>query len=71
MLLQTNSTTPKVKYIETCRLIPHQEAHPNQTRVPNQYDNLDLSNVDHVSSNATSSRFGAMLYMFKDTEAVI
>ena len=43
----------------------------NQTKVPTQHDNFDLSNVDHVSSNAKFSRFGAMLYIFEDNEAVI
>ena len=33
---------------------------------PTKHVNLDLNNVDHVSSNVRSSRFGAMLY-----EAVI
>ena len=43
----------------------------NQTKVPTQHDNFDLSNGDHVSSNANISRFGAMLYTFEDSEAVI
>ena len=33
--------------------------------------NLDLNNVDHVSSKVRSSRFGARLYVFEDNEAVI
>ena len=33
--------------------------------------NVDLNNVDHVSSNARSSQFGAMLYVVEDNEAVI
>ena len=33
--------------------------------------NLDLDNVDHVSSNVRSSEFGAMLYVFEDNEVVI
>ena len=36
----------------------------NETKVPTQHDNFDLSNVDYVSSNAKYSRFGAMLYIF-------
>ena len=43
----------------------------NQTKVPTQHDNFDVSDVDHVPSNAKFSRFGAMLYIFKDNEAVI
>ena len=33
--------------------------------------NLDLNNVDHVSSNVRSSRFGVMLNVFENNEAVI
>ena len=36
----------------------------NQTKVPTQHDNVELSNVDYVSSNAKSSQFGAMLDIF-------
>ena len=43
----------------------------NQTKVPTQHDNFDLSNVDHVLPNTKFSRFGAMLYIFEDNEAVI
>ena len=35
------------------------------------HDNLELSNVDYVSSNAKSTLFGAVLYVFEDNEAVI
>ena len=41
----------------------------NQT--PTKHINLDLKNVHHVSSNARSSRFGAMLYVFEDNETMI
>ena len=43
----------------------------NQTKVPTQHDNVELNNVDYVSSNAKSSQFGAMLDIFEDNEAVI
>ena len=43
----------------------------NQTKVPTQYDNVELSNVDYVSSNAKSSQFCVMLDIFEDNEAVI
>ena len=43
----------------------------NQTKIPTQQDNFDLSNVDHVPSFANFSRVGAMLYIFEDNEAVI
>ena len=34
----------------------------NQTKTPIQHDSLEMSNVDYVSSNAKSSRFGALLF---------
>ena len=40
-----------------------------QINFPIHHDNLDLSNVDHVSSNAKSSRFDAMLKISEDNEA--
>ena len=39
----------------------------NQTKIPTHHDNLELSDVDYVSSNAKSSQFGAMLYIFLKT----
>ena len=38
---------------------------------PTKRVNLDLNNVEHVSTNVRSSQFGSMLYVFEDTEAVI
>ena len=43
----------------------------NKTKVPTQHDNFDLNNVDCVPSNAKFSRFGAVLYIFENNEAVI
>ena len=43
----------------------------NDVKTPIQYNDLELCHVDYVSSNAKSSRFGAMLYIFEDNEAVI
>ena len=43
----------------------------NQTKIPIHHDNLELSNVDFVSSNVKSYHSGAMLYIFEDNEAVI
>ena len=37
----------------------------------NQNPTKRMNNVDHVSSNVRSSRFGAMLNVFEDNEAVI
>ena len=42
-----------------------------QTQNPIQHDDLELCNVDNVSSHVKSSQFGAMLYIFEDNEAVI
>ena len=43
----------------------------NQSEDPTKHNNLDLSNVDYVSSNAKSSLFGAVHFIFEDNEAVI
>ena len=42
-----------------------------QTKTQYQHNDLGLSNVDDVSSNAKSSHSGAMPYIFEDNEAVI
>ena len=39
--------------------------------IPTKHINLDLTNVDHVSSNVKPSGSNAMLYVFEDNEAVI
>ena len=51
-------------------MTPHQTSTP-KTEHPTKHNNLELSNVDYASSNAKSSLFGAMLYIFEDNEAVI
>ena len=38
---------------------------------PTKHVNLDLYNADHVASDVRPSRFGAMLQVFEDNEAVI
>ena len=43
----------------------------NHIEDPTKQNNVELSNVDYVSSNAKSSLFGAMLFVFDDNEAVI
>ena len=43
----------------------------NQTKVPTRHDNFDLNNVDCVPSNAKFSRFGVVLYILGDNEAMI
>ena len=40
-------------------------------KTPIQYNDLELCNVDYASPNVKSSQFGAMLYIFEDSEAVI
>ena len=42
-----------------------------RTQIPNTNTNLDLTNIDHVSSSGTHSGSNAMLYVFEDNEAVI
>ena len=42
-----------------------------RSQIPTKHINLDLNNVDHVSSNVNSSRKEALLYIFEDNEAVI
>ena len=36
----------------------------NQAKTPIQHDTLELCNVDYVLSNAKSSQFGEILYVF-------
>ena len=43
----------------------------NQVKTPIRYNDLELCNVNYVSSDVKSSQFGAMLYFFEDNEAVI
>ena len=38
---------------------------------PTKHINLDLANIDHVSSNVKHCGFSAVLYVFEDNEAVI
>ena len=38
---------------------------------PTKHVNLDLNNVDHVSTNVRSSRFGAMLYVFEAVKPLL
>ena len=46
--------------------------HPhNKTKVPTQHDSSDLNNVDCVPLNGKFSRFGAVLCIFEDNEAVV
>ena len=67
---QFNNTEDQVRG-NSSRNTPSNKHARNQTKTPIQHDILELGNVDYVSSNAKSSRFGAMLYIFEDNEAVI
>ena len=50
---------------ETCRMTHHQENKPRtKFKTPIQYRDLELCNVDYVSSNLLN--LVAMLYIFKD-----
>ena len=42
-----------------------------RSQIPTKHINLDLTNVDHLSSNVKPSGSSAMLYVFEDNEAVI
>ena len=57
---------------ETCRMTYHHENKPRtKVQTPNQYNDLELCDVEFVSSNVKSSQPRAMLYIFEDNEAVI
>ena len=42
-----------------------------RSQIPTKHINLDLINVDHVSSNVKPSSSSARLYVFEENEAVI
>ena len=50
---------------------PSRKHTKNQVKTPIQHNDLELCNVDYVSSNVKSSQIGAMLYIFEDNERVI
>ena len=65
ILVQTHPTTPKIKVGGNSSRDTTSNKHTqNQTKIPTQHNNLDLSSVDHVPSNANVSRFGAILKIF-------
>ena len=68
ILPQTNSTTPARSSARNPNTTSNKHTH-NQTKI--LHDILELSNVDCVSSNAKSSQFGSMIYIFVASEAVI
>ena len=71
-LLPPNLRNPKRMCRETCRMTHRQKKNTkNQVKTPIQYNDLELYNVNNVSSNVKPSQFGAMLYIFEDNGAVI
>ena len=43
----------------------------SRKQIPTTHTNLDLTNIDHVTSSVTHSGSNPMLYVFEDNEAVI
>ena len=68
---QLNNTTDLDVQGNSSRNATSDKHSQNQTKVPTQHDNFNLYNVDHVLPDAKNSRFGAVLYVFEDNEAVI
>ena len=67
---QSKKTKDQVRGDSSRNTTSNKHTH-NQAKVPIHHDNLELSNVDNVVSNAKSSQFCAVLYIFEDNEAVI
>ena len=68
----TNQRKPNVKYEETRRVTRHQTSTPTPKRWPKiQCNDLELCNVEYVSSNAKSSHSGSMLDISEDNDALI
>ena len=66
ILPSTRQRNPKRKCRETCCVTKPSRKHTNtQAKTEIQHSNLELSIVEYVSSNAMSSRSGAMLYIFE------
>ena len=74
-VLHSSSNRPKKSKDNVQGNLPHdtplRKQTKNQVKTPIQYNDLELCNVDYVSSNVKSSQSGAMLYIFEDNEAVI
>ena len=72
ILLPANSQKPNERVQGDLLRRTSSNKHTNiQTKNPIQHDDLELCNVDYVSSNVKSSLIGAMLHTFEDNEAVI
>ena len=74
MLYSSSNQPRKSKEIVQGNLL-HDKPSRTQTnspiKTPIQHNDLELCNVDEVSSNLKSSHFCAILYIFEDNEAVI
>ena len=64
---------PKEKCGKACSVTNHRASKHINTQIKTQiqHNDLELTNVDYVSSNVKSSHCGAMLYIFEGNEAVI
>ena len=67
---QLNNAKGQVRGNSSSNSTSNKHTH-NKAKIPTQHYNFDLNSVDCVPSNAKFSRFGAMLYIFEDTDAVI
>ena len=57
--------------VNLLRDTPSRKHNNNQVKTPTQYNDLELCNVDYVSSNVKSCQFGAMLHISEDDDAMI
>ena len=71
IILPSNLRNPKKKCRETCGMTHHQKHTNSQTKTQIQHNDLELSDVDYVSSNVKTSHSRALLHIFQDNEAVI
>ena len=74
-MLHSSSNQPKNSRENVLRNQVRDNTSNNHTQKPNKGSNssrqLELSDVDCVSSNAKSSQCGSMLYIFEDNDTVI
>ena len=61
----------KSKGLESQANLSHNTKLQMENQNPTKYINLDLNDIDHVSSNVRSSNIDSMLYVLEDIEAVI
>ena len=61
----------KSKGLESQGNLSHNTKLQMENQNPTKHINLDLNDIDHVSSNVRSSNIGSMLCVLEDSEAVI